>query len=204
MIFGHKHRIKNLDDVVASSFKMLRRGVDTVRHPFHWPVLATLNGTIPEVRTVILRGFSQKDRTLHCYCDSRTPKVHQIRRHPAVGWLFYHPRRQVQLRINGMASVHTDDNTADFFWKKVGMASRINYGAGASPGSPASGPASGLPYSIRKMIHAGRDDGAARQHFAVIVCRFHRLDWLQLKIAGNVRATFNWENGMLQGTWVIP
>jgi len=58
MIFRKKENISTLDDVLKSSWGMLHSGVQSFRHPFHQPVLATLDDAVPEVRTVILRGFS--------------------------------------------------------------------------------------------------------------------------------------------------
>ena len=108
MIFGKKENISTLDDVLNSSWRILHNGVRNFRHPFYRPILTTIDGNNPEVRTVILRGFSEKDRTLICYCDARTPKVSQIRGNPNVSWLFYHPKKWLQLRLSGTASVHSN------------------------------------------------------------------------------------------------
>ena len=140
MMLGKKENISTLDDVLNSSWRILHNGVRNFRHPFYRPTLATMDGNKPEVRTVILRGFSEKDRTLICYCDARTPKVSQIRSNPNVSWLFYHPKKWIQLRLSGTASVHTNDKRAESQWKKARLTSLINYCSETTPGSPTGKP----------------------------------------------------------------
>ena len=204
MIFGKKQTISQLDDVLHSSWELLHKGVGNFRHPFYRPVLTTMDGNKPEVRTVILRGFSEKDRTLICHCDVRTPKVSQIRDNPCVSWLFYHPEKWIQLRFSGIASVHTDDETAESQWKKVRQTSRINYCAEIPPGSPAEKPTSGLPGFFRDTTSKLFDHPEARKNFAVIFCQFDQMDWLWLKLTGHRRARFYWEDHRINASWVIP
>lgn len=204
MIFGKRETIINLDDVLNSSWKLLHKGVGSFRHPFYRPVLTTLNGNKPEVRTVILREFSEKRRTLICHCDARTPKVIQIQANPRVSWLFYHPEKWIQLRLSGTASIHTDDKTAESQWAKVRRTSRINYCAEIPPGSPAEKPTSGLPGFLRDTTSKLFDSSEARKNFAAIVCRFNQMDWLMLKLTGNLRAIFHWEDDRIDSSWVIP
>jgi len=204
MIFGKKETISTLDEVLNSSWIILHKGVRNFRHPFHRPALTTIDGNTPEVRTVILRGFSEKDRTLICHCDARTPKVSQIRNNPKTSWLFYHPKKLIQLRLSGPASVHTDDKTSESQWKKVRQTSRINYCAEIPPGSPAEKPTSGLPGFLRDKAPKLFDHPEARKNFAVIVCRFDQMDWLLLKLTGHLRAKFHWEDNRINLTWAVP
>lgn len=204
MIFGKKENISTLDDVLKSSWRILHQGVRNSRHPFYRPILTTIDGNRPETRTVILRGFSEKDRTLVCHCDVRSPKVLQIRDNPHVSWLFYDPEKWVQLRLSGTASIHTGDKTAESQWKKVRMSSRINYCAATPPGSPTEKPTSGLPDFLREKAPKLLDHPEARKNFAAIVCRFDQMDWLLLKLTGNIRAKFHWVDNRIEASWVIP
>lgn len=204
MIFKKKETVAELDDVLDSSWRLLRKGVRDFRHPFYRSALATVDGGKPEVRTVILRGFSETDRTLTCFCDARTPKVSQIQECPHVGWLFYHPKKRIQLRLSGTASVHTDDPTAEALWAKVRRASRLNYGAEIPPGSPVEKPSSGLPDVFRDRASGLLDCPEARIHFAAIVCQFDQMDWLMLRTRGHLRAKFQWGAHRMDASWVIP
>ena len=136
MPFEKNGNILTLDDILKSSWRTLYNGVQNFRHPFHKPTLTTMDDDKPQARIVILRGFSEKDRTLISHCDARSPKVSQIQDNPNVTWLFYHPEKWMQVRLSGTASVHTDDKTAESQWEKVRLTHRINYCAEIPPGSP--------------------------------------------------------------------
>jgi len=204
MFFGKKDNISTLDDVLESSWRSLHEGVRNFRDPFHQSTLTTMEGNKPQVRIVILREFSEKDRTLICHCDARGSKVLQIRENPNVSWLFYHPEKWLQLRLSGTASVHTDDQTAESQWEKVGLTHRINYCAETPPGSPTEKPASGIPDFIREKAPKWLDAPEARKNFAAIVCRFDEMDWLLLKLTGHIRAKFSWKDDRMDASWVIP
>lgn len=204
MIFGKKENISTLDDILESSWRMLHDGVRNFRDPFHQSSLTTLDGNKPQVRIVILREFSEKDRTLICHCDARGSKVSQIRDNPNVSWLFYHPEKWLQVRLSGTASVHTDDETADSQWEKVHLPHRINYCAEIPPGSPTEQPSSGLPDFLREKAAKLLDVPEARKNFAAIVCRFDEMDWLLLKLTGHIRAKFRWKDNRMDASWVIP
>ncbi len=204
MLFEKNENISTLDDVLKSSWRTLHNGVQNFRHPFHRPTLTTMDDDKPQARIVILRGFSEKDRTLICHCDARSPKVSQIQDNPNVTWLFYHPEKWMQVRLSGTASVHTDDKTAESQWEKVRLTHRINYCAEIPPGSPTEKPTSGLPGLLRDKTTKLLNHPEARKNFAAIVCRFDQLDWLLLKLTGHIRAKFHWEDHRVNASWVTP
>ncbi|MCB9267443.1 MAG: pyridoxamine 5'-phosphate oxidase family protein [Lewinellaceae bacterium] len=73
------------------------------RHPFLYFTLATF-GQYPEARTVVARQVSPGLDILF-FTDPRSPKVIQIRENPKVSALFYHPKKKLQLRMNGRADI---------------------------------------------------------------------------------------------------
>ncbi|OPY85366.1 MAG: Pyridoxamine 5'-phosphate oxidase [Syntrophus sp. PtaU1.Bin208] len=205
MFLGKKENFSNLEEVLESSWKLLHNGVRDFREPFHQSTLTTMEGDKPQARIVIIRAFSEKDRTLICHCDARGSKISQIRDNPNVGLLFYDAERWLQLRLSGTASVHTNDEMADSQWEQVGLSHRINYCAEIPPGSNTEKPTSGIPDFIRDKILKSFDVPAARKNFAAIVCRFDEMDWLLLKLTGHIRAKFQWGNdSTVQASWVIP
>ncbi|MDY0187526.1 MAG: pyridoxamine 5'-phosphate oxidase family protein [Syntrophus sp. (in: bacteria)] len=204
MVFGKKETISTLDEVLESSWKQLHNGVRNFRDPFHQAVLTTMDGRRPQVRIVILREFSERERTLICHCDARGSKVLQIRDNPNASWLFYHPEKWLQLRISGTASVHTDDQVAEAQWDQVRLHHRINYCADIPPGSPTENPTSGLSGFLLEKAPKLFDVPEARKNFAAIVCRFDEMDWLLLKLTGHLRAKFSWKESGMDASWVIP
>ena len=195
---------ESLEAVLNSAWKMLQRGVDRFNDPFHWPTLGTAGKNGIDLRTVILRQFALAERVLVCHTDSRAPKVRQIANHADVCWLFYHPKKKVQLRISGPATLHTDDRLADEQWAATKITSRLNYCAAAPPGTCTAQPSSGLPDFLRNKVPTLSNTESGRQHFLVIAGQIKSLDWLQLSILGNRRARFDWTPTGLQSTWLVP
>lgn len=192
------------DYILASSWKLLHAGVRNFRSPFHHAALSTVDDNVPQSRMVILRQFSEEDRKLLCHCDVRGPKVLQIQNNPNVSWLFYDPEKWLQLRLSGRASVHTDDSIADSQWRKMSLPHRINYCSEMAPGTSTEKPTSGVADLVLNKAPQLLDTQDIRKNFAVIVCQFHELDWLLLKLSGHIRARFSWKNNRVERSWVIP
>ena len=193
-----------LDGLLEGIWKMLDRGVSNYRDPCHWPVLGTAGPKGPELRCVILRGFSRSDRILLCHTDARAAKVREIARCSKVSWLFYHLKKKVQLRITGHATLHAEDDFADRQWAASRLASRLNYCATKPPGTPVDNPLSGWPNFLFHKAPTLLVTEKGRQHFAVISCRFDAIDWLVLRLSGNRRARFKWDEAGLHAEWLVP
>jgi len=199
-----KGKGESLEQVLNQTWKMLQRGVDRFNDPFHWPVLGTTAKDGSSLRTVILRQFTLPQRVLVCHTDSRAAKVKEISSCRHVGWLFYHPKKKIQLRISGPATLHTDDRIADEHWAATRITSRLNYCAVAPPGSVAERPSSGLPDLLLKKTPALLETESGRKNFMVIAGQIQSLDWLQLSVLGNRRARYVWASAGLQANWLIP
>jgi hypothetical protein len=185
--------------------QMLQRGAARFNDPFHRPVLGTVRGTAEcGLRTVILRQVRFSERLLVCHTDARAPKVRDIAAGGRAAWLFYHPRRKVQLRITGRARLHGDDAFADEQWAAATAASRLNYLADAPPGTPVDRPAAGLPHFLRRRVPGLKESERGRANFMAIAGHMESLDWLRLRPTGNLRARFDWDRQRWRATWVIP
>jgi len=88
--------------------ELVRSNVDK-RHPFKTMVLGTVEGSIPQLRTVVKRNF-HKSKGITFYTDSRSPKVAQIRQNPQVSLLLYHPKKKLQVRISGEAHIASSES----------------------------------------------------------------------------------------------
>jgi len=203
MVSADKNR-QSLETVLSGIWKMLQRGVARFNDPFHTAVLATADQNRSALRTVILRQFILAERVLVCHTDSRAPKARQISNQADVGWLFYHPKKKVQLRISGPATLHTDDRLADEQWAAAKIPSRLNYCAVAPPGTGIERPSSGLPDFLQDKVPTLLNTESGRKNFMVIAGQIESLDWLQLSILGNRRARFDWTPTGLQALWLVP
>jgi 3-hydroxyisobutyrate dehydrogenase len=199
-----KGKWDTLDGVLNEVWKMLNRGVSRFNDPFHWPVLGTTGKEGCRLRTVILRQFRLPERVLVCHTDARADKVREIGDSAQVSWLFYHPRRKVQLRISGHATLHADDPFADTQWSATSITSRLNYCAIAPPGTPLEKPSSGLPDVLLNKVPTLLESEKGRKNFTVIACRIDWMDWLKLSVLGNLRARFEWDENRLTSRWVVP
>ena len=183
---------------------MLQRGVTHFNDPFHRPVLGTSGKEGSRLRTVILRQFIPNKRLLVCHTDARAQKVQEISNSSEVSWLFYHPKRKVQLRMLGHATLHADDRLADEQWAATRIATRLNYCAAEPPGTPVDRPSSGLPDFLLDKVPTLLETDRGRKNFMLIACRFDSMDWLILRALGNRRARFHWVENEPNATWVIP
>jgi hypothetical protein len=195
---------QQLEEVLNKIWAMLQRGVSSFTDPFHWPVLGTTGPGGSSLRTVILRQFNPAERLLVCYTDSRADKVRQISGCPKVSWLFYHPKKKIQLRISGPATLHRDDDFADQQWAATKTTGRLNYCTVEPPGSSLDQPSSGLPDFLLNKVPTLMETESGRQNFTVIVGRIESLDWLQLSLLGNRRARFDWKSAEPRATWLVP
>jgi hypothetical protein len=193
-----------LDWVLDEVWKMLKRGVTHFNDPFHWPVLGTTGKDGCSLRTVILRELLLPDRILVCHTDSRATKALELYGSHRVSWLFYHPKKKVQVRITGQATLHTDDQIADDHWAATRITSRLNYCALQPPGTPVDKPSAGLPDFLLNKIPTLLESEKGRKNFMAIACRIDSIDWLILRILGNRRARFEWYENRLSATWLLP
>jgi pyridoxamine 5'-phosphate oxidase len=193
-----------LDGVLNQIWRMLERGVRRFNDPFHWPALGTFAEGSVGLRTVILRQFTVDDRILVCHTDARAEKVREISNSARVSWLFYHPKRKVQLRISGPATLHADDEFADRQWTATKITSRLNYCAVIPPGSAIETPSSGIPDFLINKVPSLLETERGRKNFMAIAGRIESMDWLVLSRLGNRRARFDWDENGLNAKWLIP
>lgn len=193
-----------LEGILDEVWVMLQNGAKQSDDPFHIPVLGTIEKAGCGLRTVILRHVQVSERILICHTDARSPKVQEIMNCPQVNWLFYHPQKKVQLRVSGRATLHAHDPLADRQWRLSGLTSRLNYCASEPPGTPLENPSSGLPDFLRNKIPTLLETKTGRKNFMVISARVDAIDWLKLKLSGNRRARFQWDQNRLYATWLVP
>ena len=193
-----------LMEMLNSAWALLRHGAAHSGDPFNRPVIGTGCGDGCHLRTVILRQVDETRRLLTCFSDIRSVKIGEIHDWAYTQWLFYHPRRKIQLRIGGPAVVHSDDGVAAACWQRVKGLSRLNYCADLPPGTPVERPSSGLPRRLTQDLPKLLAGDAGRANFAVIETFAEYIDWLRLKPSGNLRAQFRWVANNWQASWAVP
>lgn len=189
----------DLNGSMVHAWRMLVRGVADRRSPCHSPTVATIGSDgRPRLRTVILRGADPETWTLRFHTDRRSDKVNELASDSRVSLLAYDPGAKIQIRVEGMASVHTEDALADAAWAGSRSFSQICYGSAPAPGQTiANGGAFSLP--------VGSDDVAqGRANFSAVQLSVTLLEWLYLAHAGHRRARFVRTAEGTESVWLAP
>jgi pyridoxamine 5'-phosphate oxidase len=191
-------------EILKKIWKHLDLGVLERNHPFHAPVFGTINSDGANLRTVVLRRFWRKPPAFAFHTHSGSPKIQETRENPHVAWLFYHPKEKLQLRIKGIATIHTDDELADEQWFSTDFFARRCY-IGEAPSRTSKKAVSGLPEDISDRNPSAQESEQGRANFAVISSTITSIDCLELNVRGHRRSLFVWnEAGELETSWLTP
>lgn len=192
-------------EILKKIWKHLDLGVIDRDHPFHQGVFATVSDHKPAVRTVILRRFWRKNlRRLAFHAHLGSPKIAEIEANPKISWLFYHPEKRFQVRIEGVAIIHATDELADEQWQSTELFSRRCY-IGEAPSQPSGKPTSGLPENLIDRKPTPAESEAGRKNFVVISSTIDSIDCMELEVKGHRRSLFVWnEKGELETKWLTP
>lgn len=179
-------RIETLDAIEAAVWAEIERAAKEPGHAWRNPVLATVDGTAADARTVVLREVDAAQKQLLIYTDTRAPKVAQLMSHPIGTLLMWSAALSWQARCRVRLSVEDSGLAVASRWAKVQHSrSAADYLAPLAPGA---------------TLHAAAPTAARREHFGVITAEVVLIDWLELHAQGHRRAVF--EGGGRR--WVQP
>lgn len=168
----------------------LQRGALDPKHPFRYLTLATVGNEFPQARTLVLRQFSA-DLEFLVYTDARSSKVKELFDVPRVSLLFYHPKKQVQVRVNAHSTIHVEDELAQAHWMRVSDKRRSEYQSKLGPGTRITAPATGW------------ESSSDRSNFSVVKFAPLSIEVLQLDREGHLRIQFDLASGW-EGSWLVP
>jgi len=203
----------SLTDITDAIWCNWREATRSANHPLRLGILATLSAGRVTQRTLVLRACNENARTITSYTDVRSPKVREINADSRVSWLFYGANEKLQIRVDGQARMHIDDEVADACWLNVSARDKANYIGVLPPGTAVKAATSNLPQAVNELLARGFDDEcdsglleAGRTNFCVLVTTIQQIDWLWLKEGGHVRCRFAWneEGQEFQGIWLAP
>ncbi len=191
-------------EILKNIWKNLDLGTLQRRHPFHQPVFGTICDNTPELRTVVLRRFWRRPPMLAFHSHKGSPKINQIKANPNVYWLFYHPEEKLQVRIKGLATVHSGDELAEEQWQSTELFSRRCY-IGEAPTQTSKRPTSGLPEDLIDREPTREESEVGRANFVVVTSTIKEIDCLEMSVKGHRRSLFIWhETGELETKWLTP
>lgn len=197
------NEILALDDVLMDIGTRLQTAAQDRRSAMHMPVVGTSDG---DLRMMVLRACDPDLAALRFHTDARSPKVGKIGEGARVSLLTFDPEAKIQIRAHGQGRIETSGAIVEGAWADASEYARRCYLAEAGPGTPATGPVSGLPADVEGIRPNYEQLLPARENFAVLLVSLTSLDWLYLAHNGHRRAKFSrGEPGQpWQGTWVIP
>ncbi len=193
-----------LEELLEKTWRLLIRGANDKKDPLHLATIGTTNQQTAEIRTVVLRKTDIVNRLLYFYTDFRSEKIQQLTNNPSLSWLFYHPKKNIQLRAYGLATIHHQNELTLEKWQTLPSYGRKTYGTQQAPSTP-------LPYAdddLPNLWKVPEIDLAQTEYayanFAVVTCVINRLEYLHLQRAGHRRAAFDFVGEEWKGQWMVP
>ncbi len=180
--------------LINDLFKDLDRITVEGKHPFRLCYLATTEvDNVPALRSVLVRRILPSGEIL-IFTDYRSPKVQEIKQQNHVALLFYDPHQKLQIRLQGLATIHHQDALCLREWSKLSDQNKKDYQTTLPPGSD-------LPFDELTSTH---DPSLGSNFFSMISLKPLNIDVLQLRPNGHQRLVGKYENREWTGSRVIP
>lgn len=187
----------SLNAALRAALAMLGEGAAGDDIPASLPVLATMGaGSVPQVRTVVLRQFDEGRRVLTVHTDTRSGKIADFKISPNAALHIFDLQKSIQLRIACRVRIHCRGPAHDKAWEEKSETSRHYYKVVQTPGEPLDDPENA------EFDAAKTDSGKA--NFAVLELDIIGFEWLYISDNGHRRARFDWTGKEWQGTWLVP
>ena len=188
----------SLELTLLEAENLISDGVKNSKSMFHTPVLSSFVEKTISTRTVVLREFDSKNRTLRFHTDSRSGKIEELKENSISSVHGYDPDLKVQIRLKGKTSLHIDNEISKKAWAESREMSKMCYSVKDSPGNKISSPE---PFDL---IKEEIDIELGYNNFAVLHFSYDSLEFLFLKGAGHRRSLFDWSSDQLESSWLIP
>ena len=180
-----------LQELFSDLIHELRGAISMRRHPFKYVTLSTVDEQkSPRSRTVVLREVSE---SLECiiFTDARSQKISHISTNDNACMLAYHPKKLMQIRLDGKLTVVRDQKEIKRLFQKVSEKAIKDYTTSVSPGSAIDQP--------DQVEYVSRSES----NFVALKFVPHTIEYLRLKRPNHLRAVYKTEDGW-KGQWLVP
>ncbi len=169
----------------------LHKGASEKDHPFHYFCLGTvgLDG-LARLRTIALREITE-DLQLFFFTDYRSKKIIHLKENNKVGLLFYHPKKFLQLRIEGLAKIHSNESYTKQYWNSVNAGNKKDYTTTEAPGSRLSDP---------QRIDYLND----KHYFCIVEVTPFKIEYLKLEQPNHLRVRFSKKGELWHSEFLVP
>ena len=185
----------DLDKGELKIWNLLAQGVVNKKSKFHTPTLSTVNGSMINSRTIILRKVDNKTKMLFFYSDSRSRKVLNIIQNNNVTVHLYEPRFKLQVQLYGHAKIENNTEKTKDIWSSLNSFSKKNYLSALSPGEKIN--------SLENLKY-NTDNEEAFYNFSLIYFKVSKLECLQLSDIKNIRVEFVYTESSNKKYYMVP
>ena len=192
----------NIDLILDEIWSLLQRGVADRNEDFRLPVVIVNSTESAEGRVVVLRGAFKDKNILRFHTDFRSSKIKSLKENKKIYFVFYNKKRKIQVRAEGVAIVHKDNEITKEAWTKTQMMSRKCYLSPQAPGDFINDSASNLSKDMGNEIPTYEQSEIGYKNFCVIESKIKSFEWLYLASQGHRRAKFMLDEN--KSTWLVP
>jgi len=192
----------NIDLILDEIWSLLQRGVVDRNEDFRLPVVIVSATDSAEGRIVVLRGAFKDKNILRFHTDFRSSKIKSLKENKKIYFVFYNKKRKIQVRAEGVAIVHKDNEITKEAWTKTQMMSRKCYLSPQAPGDFINDSASDLSKDMGNEIPTYEKSEMGYKNFCVIESKIKSFEWLYLASQGHRRAKFMLNEN--KSTWLVP
>ena len=192
----------NIDLILDEIWSLLQRGVVDRNEDFRLPVVIVSSNDSAEGRVVVLRGAFKDKNILRFHTDFRSSKIKSLKENKKIYFVFYSKKRKIQVRAEGIATVHKDNELTKEAWTKTQMMSRKCYLSPQAPGDFINDSASDLSKDMGNEIPTYEQSEMGYKNFCVIESKIKSFEWLYLASQGHRRAKFMLDEN--KSTWLVP
>lgn len=168
----------------------LINGYTKKHHPFRFFSLATIHNNQPRQRTVVLRKLLPNFNILF-YTDARSQKVEDLEENNSISALFYHPKKLLQIKIDGVCRLIRDSDDIEPYIAKLPESSRKDYITSLAPGS-----------EIKNPDHVEYLNDEI--NFCAVQIIPKTIEILKLKRPNHIRIQYTLENEEWKGQFLVP
>lgn len=180
-----------LSDYLEEIKLELQKGPTEHDHPFRYFTLGTVGQEqLARLRTVVLREVDE-DLGMVFYTDKRSKKITHIQENNTVSLLLYHPKKMLQIRIEGKASVKDDPATKNVYWNQLSEKAKREYTTSKSPGSHLNHP--------DKLEFLSEEN-----HFCTVEITPYKIEYLKLSQPNHFRLQFTKTDLEWEGEFLVP
>ena len=183
----------------------LKKGVKERKHSFHAPIFSNIDEkNNVNSRIVVMREFNKKTNIINFHTDFRSKKILEISYNSKTSFVYYDPKRKIQLRIKTISSIHHDDSITKKAWEKTSLSSRKCYLSRLAPSSSVDIADDGIPSELVGIDPNINESEKGYKNFAVIKNKIISIDWLKLSSSGHRRLLIICDKSFKKYQWLIP